>query len=58
MIWVKTRMAGTNVWTRIAARGPYFFDIHPVTNKFIVPIQQKLRSATVVPGLLPQKAAE
>lgn len=58
MIWVKTRMAGTNVWTRIAARGPYFFDIHPVTNRFIVPVHHKLRSVTVGKGLSPRRVAE
>lgn len=37
MIWVKTRMAGTKVWTMRAARGPIFLTVQPEMKRFTVP---------------------
>lgn len=38
MIWVATRMAGTNVWAMSAARGPNFLTTQPATKRFSVPV--------------------
>jgi len=38
IIWVATRMAGTNVWAMSAARGPNFLTTQPATKRFSVPV--------------------